>query len=153
MNLGRRAFGQHPAENVNKYPTCEARKTGRGLFFITEPDARSSEAINFENVAGTSREWWNNSICASVELSSLISDEKLLRHTEVPLVIGTWISKMMIRALNTVASGTRFPGEHRTLPILRWMGSIDVKYKVTLEPAAAHDTLLSSILIAEMICA
>lgn len=63
-------------------------------------------------------------------------------------MIGTWISKMMILAMNTVASGTRFPGEHKTLPMLRWMGSIDVKYKVALEPAAAHDTLLSSILMA-----
>jgi len=69
-------------------------------------------------------------------------------RTEVPFVIGTWISKMMILAMNTVASGTRFPGEHRTLPMLRWMGSMDVKYKVALEPAAAHDTLFSSMLMA-----
>lgn len=70
-------------------------------------------------------------------------------RTDAPAVIGTWISKTMIRAVKTVASGTRFVGEHRTLPMLRLTGSTSIKLRVTLKPAAAQGAYSSSISIAK----
>lgn len=64
--------------------------------------------------------------------------------TEAPAVIGTSMSKTIILAVKVVASGTMSVGGHRTLPMLRWTGSIAVKLIVTLEPDAAHETFCSS---------
>ena len=49
------------------------------------------------------------------------------QRTDVPARMGTCMSKTIIRAVNTVASGIKFVGGHNTLPILRWMESTAVK--------------------------
>lgn len=70
--------------------------------------------------------------------------KKPRQRTDVPVVIGSWISNTMIRAVKTVANGTTSDGGHRTLPMLRWIGSMQVRYSVALVPAAAQGTLFSS---------
>ncbi len=68
--------------------------------------------------------------------------------TDVPARMGTWMSKTMIRAVKADASATGSVGGHSTFPTSRWMGSIAVRYRVTLDPAAAHCTLSVSVSIA-----
>jgi len=97
----------------------------RGFNFRVFPEARSIVEINFNTVAGTSREWWKSSI-------------------DVPAVIGSWMSNMMIRAVNVVTRGTKSVVEHRTFPMVRWIGSTAVRDSVALEPAATHSTFSSS---------
>lgn len=76
------------------------------------------------------------------------ADPKAEQRTDAPAVMGTCISNTMIRAVKTMASGTGSVGGQRTLPMLRCTGSIAVKYRVALDPAAAHGTLSSSTSIA-----
>lgn len=59
------------------------------------------------------------------------------------------MSNTIIRAVKTVANGTISDGGQRTLPMLRWIGSMEVKYRVALVPAAAQGTLCSSTSITE----
>jgi hypothetical protein len=54
------------------------------------------------------------------------------------------MSNTMIRAVKTVANGTMSDRGHRTLPMLRWMESMEVRYNIALVPAAAQGTLCSS---------
>ena len=68
--------------------------------------------------------------------------------TDVPARIGTWMSKTIIRAVKAETSSTGWVCGHSTLPVSRWMGSIAVRYSVTLDPAAAHCTLSVSVSIA-----
>lgn len=72
-----------------------------------------------------------------------------LRHTDVPAVIGTWISKTMMRAVKLVTKGTTSVGGHNTLPMVICLGSTAVRCKVMFDPAAAHSSLSSSDSIAE----
>jgi hypothetical protein len=64
--------------------------------------------------------------------------------TDVPAKMGTWMSKTMIRAVKADTSAMGFVSGHSTLPTSRWIGSIAVRYRVTLDPAAAHCTLSAS---------
>lgn len=63
-------------------------------------------------------------------------------------MMGTWTSNTMIRAVKLVANGTGSEGRHRTLPIDRWIGSIEVKKSLAFAPAAAQGTESSSTSIA-----
>ena len=65
-------------------------------------------------------------------------------RTDVPAVIGTWMSKTMILALKVVMRGITSLGGHSTLPMLICRGSMAVRCKVTFEPAAAHSSFSSS---------
>ena len=76
-----------------------------------------------------------------------VSDSKVL-HTDEPAVIGSWISNTMIRTVNVLTSGGKSVVEHKTLPMLKWIGSTAVKHRVALELAAAHGTYSSLISIA-----
>lgn len=68
--------------------------------------------------------------------------------TEAPAVMGICISKTMILAVNNAASGTNSVVGQSTLPILKFIGSMAVRLRVTFEPDAAHGTNASSSSIA-----
>lgn len=72
--------------------------------------------------------------------------------TEVPAVMGIWMSKTMILAVNDDVRGTISPGRQSTLPMFSEIGSTPVRVRLTFEPAPAHRRPSPSLSIAVHSC-
>ena len=72
-----------------------------------------------------------------------------IQLTEVPAVMGIWISKTMILAVKEEVKGMMAPGRQRTLPIFSDIGSTPVRVRLTFDPEPVHGRISPSLSITE----